>query len=107
MTARRLRCPSCSCVIDPAVDFELVPVTDAERRAAREQWAREHTCPSCGELDELELLPVAAPGPVAARARLCTLCRAHAERILLDAETVDGRPRRELVTAYLERIDEP
>ncbi|MEL7977396.1 hypothetical protein AAG589_16155 [Isoptericola sp. F-RaC21] len=84
-------------------------VADAEREAHRqaevERWTREHTCPSCGQLDEIELLPVAAPGPVAARARLCTLCRAHAERILLDAETVDGRPRRELVADHLRTLE--
>ncbi|SKC76231.1 hypothetical protein [Krasilnikoviella flava] len=78
---------------------------EAHRRAEVERWTREHTCPSCGQLDEIELLPVAAPGPVAARARLCTLCRAHAERILLDAETVDGRPRRELVTDHLRTLE--
>lgn len=77
----------------------------ARQRAAAERWTREHTCPSCGQLDEIELLPVPAPGPVAARARLCTLCRAHAERILLDAETVNGRPRRELVADHLRTLE--
>ncbi|MFC7877340.1 hypothetical protein [Isoptericola sp. NPDC057391] len=78
---------------------------EARRRAEVERWTREHTCPSCGQLDEIELLPVAAPGPVAARARLCTLCRAHAERLLLDAENVDGRPRRELVADHLRTLE--
>ncbi|MCK9793086.1 hypothetical protein M1843_04915 [Isoptericola sp. 4D.3] len=78
---------------------------EERQRAEVERWTREHTCPSCGKLDEIELLPVAAPGPVAARARLCTLCRAHAERILLDAETVNGRPRRELVADHLRTLE--